>query len=110
MPTTTTTAPPRAKINADIFGDRLRIAGWDVEITSDDWSQTTPPRVRWSVKARKGVDLVTFSWTTVTGDGPRTTKYLGGTLRRPMAAKKSEQAVSLRTIGGLNKIIKELAA
>jgi hypothetical protein len=111
MPTTTTTAPPRAKINAEIFGARLEAAGWQVEIKPDDWSANVPPRVRWSVSARRGVDLITFSWSTVTGEGsPRTTKYLGGTLRRPLAAARSEQAVSLRTIGGLNQTIQELAA
>jgi len=111
MPTTTTTAPPRAKINADIFGDRLRSAGWQVEIKSDDWSRNVPPRVRWSVSARRGMDLITFSWSTVIGEGsPRTTKYLGGTLQRPMAAAKRDQVVSLRTISGLNGTIQELAA
>jgi len=111
MPTTTTTAPPRARINAEIFGARLDTAGWDVEITRDDWSRNVPPRVRWSVRGRKGLDLITFSWSTVTGKGsPRTTKYLGGSLRRPLAAAKHDQSVSLRTIGGLNRIIQELTA
>jgi hypothetical protein len=111
MPTTTMTAPPRARTNAEIFGARLDTAGWDVEIRDDDWSRTIPPRVRWSVRARKGVDLITFSWSTVTGQGsPRTTKYLGGTLRRPLAAAKRDQVVSLRTIGGLNTVIQQLTA
>lgn len=111
MPTTTTTAPPRAKINADIFGARLEAAGWKVEIKSDDWSRNLPPRVRWSVSARRGVDLITFSWSTVTGDdSPRTTKYLGGSLRRPLAAARKDQVVTLRTIGGLNRVIQDLAS
>jgi hypothetical protein len=111
MPTTTTTAPPRARINADIFGARLEQAGWQVEIKPDDWSANVPPRVRWSVRARRGVDLITFAWSTVTGEGsPRTTKYLGGTLQRPLAVKKSEQSVTLRTIGNLNDAIRELSS
>lgn len=111
MPTTTTTAPPKAKINAEIFGDRLRSAGWQVDIKSDDWSRHVPPRVRWSVSARKGVNLITVSWSTVTGVGsPRTTKYLGGTLLRPLAAAKKEQHVSLRTIASLNAAIQDQAS
>jgi hypothetical protein len=111
MPTTTTTAPPRAKVNAEIFGARLEAAGWQVEIKPDDWSRNDPPRVRWSVSARLGVDLITFSWSTVTGeDAPRTTKYLGGKLQRPLAAIGKDREVTLRTIGGLNRVISELAA
>jgi hypothetical protein len=111
MPTTTTTAPPKARQNAERFGNRLEEAGWKVEIKPENWGEFSPPRVRWSVLARKGVDQISFSWSTVTGkDSPRTTKYLGGKLRRPLAASGKEREVTLRTIGGLNRVITELAA
>jgi hypothetical protein len=113
MPTTTATAQPRAKENAEIFGDRLRKIGWDVEITCDEWpkSPTSPARVRYGVKARRDLDLMTFSWTTVTdADHPRTTKYQAGKLHRPLAAARADQVVSLRTVRGLNDLLRDLGA
>jgi hypothetical protein len=110
MPTTTTTAPPRAKINAEQFGARLEAAGWDVKIKSEDWSALRPAQVLWGVSARKGVDLITFSWSTVTGQGvPRTTRYRGGKLRRPLAPARKDQEVTLRTSASLNDLINSLS-
>jgi hypothetical protein len=56
------------------------------------------------------VDLITFSWSTVTGQGvPRTTRYRGGKLRRPLAPARKDQEVTLRTSASLNDLINSLS-
>ena len=110
MPTTTGTARPNAEIYAKQFAARLSAGGWDVstEPTSSPKTRDTPGRVRWGVLARRGTDSISFSWTTVTDGGPRTTKYLGGKLSRPLAARERDREVSLRTIGTLNGWVGQL--
>lgn len=114
MPTTTSTAPPNAEVYARRFGALLRDGGWDVEIVETSWAGqpgrkgfTVPPKVNWAVRARRGTDYMHFSWDTVT-EGNHTTRYRGGKLERPLAAKEAERRISLRTSHALSEQIAKL--